>query len=106
MNIPSIKSDRTGALLAGLGLAGIAACGVTDHPHPQPMHDTTNDFGPSGGTPAVTIAGAPAVVMAGAPATGGAPGFGGAPTEAGGTSLGGTSTGGTSTAGAATGGAS
>ncbi len=107
MNIPSIKSDRTGALLAGLGLAGIAACGVTDHPHPQQMHDTSNDFGPNGGTTAMTVAGAPPAAMAGAAAaTGGAPGFGGAPTAAGGTSLGGTSTGGTSTAGAATGGAS
>jgi hypothetical protein len=111
MNIPSIKSDRTRALLAGLGLAGIAACGVTDHPHAQQMTNTNNDFGPNGGTPAVTVAGSPPVAMAGAPATGGAPGFGGAPMTGGGTSLGGTSaagaaTGGTSTAGAATGGAS
>jgi hypothetical protein len=105
MNIPSIKSDRTRALFAGLGLAGIAACGVAEHPIPQPMTNTKNDFGPSGGTPAVTVAGSPPVAMAGAPA-GGAPGFGGAATAGGNTSFGGASTGGASTAGASTGGAS
>jgi Carbohydrate esterase, sialic acid-specific acetylesterase len=106
MNIPSIKSDRTRALIAGLGLAGIAACGVAEHPIPQPMTNPNNDFGPSGGAPAVTVAGSPPVAMAGAPATGGAPGFGGAPTAGGNTSFGGAATGGASTGGAATGGAS
>jgi hypothetical protein len=109
MTIPRIKSDQTRALLAGLCLVGIAACGVADHPKSTPPVDTSCNFG-CGGAPPVTSAGATSVPIGGSLAAGGALAVGGA-TTGGGTSLGGTSaagaaTGGTSAAGAATGGAS
>jgi hypothetical protein len=110
MIVPQIKSDRARALLTGLCVVGIAACGVAEHPYGVAPAANSCDFG-CGGTVSMTSAGAPSVSMSGGPAAGGAPAVGGAPMTGGGTSLGGTSaagaaTGGTSAAGAATGGAS
>ena len=108
MIVPQIKSDRALALLAGLCVVGIAACGVTEHPYgTPPPTDNSCDFGCGGSAP-VTSAGASTVPMGGSPMTGGAPAVGGATMTSGGlggTSAAGAATGGTSAAGAATGGA-
>jgi len=102
MIIARIKSDRARALLTGLCVVGIGACGVAEHSKGGPPIDTTGDFGPNGG--AVTSAGAASVSMGGSPAAGGAPAVGGATMTGGGTSLGGTSAAGAATGGASTGG--
>lgn len=44
---------RSSAALLGL-LIGALACGVVEHPHPQQAVDHRDDFGPSGGTAAVS----------------------------------------------------
>jgi hypothetical protein len=83
-------------LLAGLGLLGAAACGVSANGPSQPPPDTSGDFGGA----AQSTAGAAAVSMSGA-----APAGGGVPGVSGGSSSGGASSAGAAVGGASTGGA-
>jgi hypothetical protein len=79
-------------LLAGLGLLGAAACGVSNNPKGTPTIDTTGDFG--GAAPATAGAtstsgataagGAPAASGGDAPVAGAPPAGGGAPPAGGG----------------------
>jgi Carbohydrate esterase, sialic acid-specific acetylesterase len=80
--------------LAVLSVLGVAACGVTAHPHAEQFHDPNSDFATgagvpfsSAGTAAVPTAGAVGVGFSGAPgsSSGGAPSAnGGAATVSGG----------------------
>jgi Carbohydrate esterase, sialic acid-specific acetylesterase len=59
--------------LAVLGVLGVAACGVTAHPHPEQFHDPNSDFATAGGVPYMS-AGVAVVPTAGALGVAGAPG--------------------------------
>ena len=70
---PSFFRSRR-ALALPLAFAGVFACGVVEHPHETQAIDTTNDFGPSGGT--AVIQPTAGVSAGGVLSTGGAPSSG------------------------------
>jgi Carbohydrate esterase, sialic acid-specific acetylesterase len=103
-------SSFRGRLLAlPVALAGALACGVVEHPHDVQAIDTSNDFGPSGGSTGspsggTTVGGA--LAAGGVSAIGGALASGGASAGQAGQPVGGSggvSTGGTSAAGGSAG---
>jgi len=67
------RAKLRGSLGALLLVLGALACGVVEHPHDQQAIDTSDDFGPLGGTTSKPTAGAGNI-----PATGGAPNSGAA----------------------------
>lgn len=76
MRLNSLSVHRTASHLALLGSLGVAACGVTEHPHETQAIDTSNDFGPvapAATAPAVTDPAAPVEGTAGGAAAGEAP---------------------------------
>jgi hypothetical protein len=59
MSLNQSSVHRAASRLALLGTFGVAACGVTEHPHETQAIDTSNDFGPS--APAAPASPAPGV---------------------------------------------
>lgn len=72
MNLNPSSVRRASLHLGWLGAFGVAACGVTEHPHPTQAIDTSNDFGPS--MPAVPASPAMGVADPAAPVEGAASG--------------------------------